>query len=46
VLPLLGATLTGVGAVLTRRAVASARTAAAHASAYLLQAIITLRAAP
>jgi hypothetical protein len=45
-LPLLGVTLTGVGAVLTRRAIASARTVAAHASALLLQATITLRAAP
>jgi hypothetical protein len=41
VLPLLGENLSGEGAALTRRAVASARTVAAHASALLLQAIIT-----
>jgi hypothetical protein len=41
VLPLLGQNLSGEGATLTRRAVASARTVAAHASAHLLQAIIT-----
>jgi hypothetical protein len=34
--------LTGEGAALTRRAVASARTVAAHASALLQQMIITL----
>jgi hypothetical protein len=41
VLPLLGQNLSGEEAALTRRAVASARTVAAHASAHLLQAIIT-----
>jgi hypothetical protein len=41
VLPLLGEHLSGEGAALTRRAVASARTVATHASALLLQAIIT-----
>jgi hypothetical protein len=41
VLPLLSQNLlSGEGAVLTRRAVASARTVAVHASARLLQAII------
>jgi hypothetical protein len=41
-LPLLGQNLlSGEGAVLTRRAVASARTVAVHALARLLQAIIT-----
>jgi hypothetical protein len=41
VMPLLGENLSGKGAALTRRAVASARTVAAHASAHPLQAIIT-----
>jgi hypothetical protein len=41
VLPLLGQNLSGEGATLTRCAVASARSIAAHASAHLLQAIIT-----
>jgi hypothetical protein len=41
VLPLLGGNLSGEGATLTRCAVASACTVAAHASALLLQAIIT-----
>jgi hypothetical protein len=41
VLPLLGQNLSGEGAALTRRAVASARTVVAHASTLLLQAIIT-----
>jgi hypothetical protein len=41
VLPLLGENLSGEGAALTHRAVASARPVAAHASALLLQAIIT-----
>jgi hypothetical protein len=42
VLPLLGQNLlSGEGTVLTHRAVASARTVAVHASARLLQAIIT-----
>jgi hypothetical protein len=43
--PLLSENLSGEGAALTRRAVASARTVAAHASAHLLQAITTLHAA-
>jgi hypothetical protein len=41
VLPLLGGKLSGEGAALTRCTVASACTVAAHASALLLQAIIT-----
>jgi hypothetical protein len=41
VFPLLGENLSGEGAALTRCAVASACTVAAHASALLLQAIIT-----
>jgi hypothetical protein len=42
VLPLLGQNLlSGEEAALTRRAVASARTVAVHASAHLLQAIMT-----
>jgi hypothetical protein len=41
VLPLLGQNLSGEGAALTRRAVASTRTVVAHASTLLLQAIIT-----
>jgi hypothetical protein len=41
VLPLLGENLSREGAALTRRAVASARTIAAHASVHLLQVIIT-----
>jgi hypothetical protein len=41
VLPLLGGNLSGEGAALTRCAVASACTMATHASALLLQAIIT-----
>jgi hypothetical protein len=41
VLPLLGQNLSGEGATLIRHAVASARSVAAHASAHLLQAIIT-----
>jgi hypothetical protein len=41
VLPLFGENLSGEGAALTRCAVASACTVEAHASALLLQAIIT-----
>jgi hypothetical protein len=41
VLPLLGRNLSGEGATLTCRAVASVRTVAAHALAHLLQANIT-----
>jgi hypothetical protein len=41
VLPLLGQNLSGEGAALTRRAVASACSVAAHASALLSQTIIT-----
>jgi hypothetical protein len=41
VLPLLGGNLSGEGAALTRCSVATACTVAAHASALLLQAIIT-----
>jgi hypothetical protein len=43
--PLFSENLSGEGAALTRRAVASARTVAAHALAHLLQAIIMPRAA-